>query len=106
MDEQIIAVFCLCDDLLKVRRHREDPQRRMTDAEVMTTALVAARFFGGNVEHARRMLDTPLYIPGMLSKSRLNRRIHALEAGSSHCSSISPKTASTTTIKANTSSTS
>jgi hypothetical protein len=31
----------------------------MIDAEVMTTALVAARFFGGNIEHARRMLDTP-----------------------------------------------
>jgi hypothetical protein len=80
MDEQIIAIFCLCDDLLKRQRHREDPQSRMTDAEVMTTAIVAARFFGGNAEHARRMLDAPRYIPGMLSKSRLNRRIHALEA--------------------------
>ena len=80
MDEQIITIFCLCDDLLKERRHRDDPQSRMTGAEVMTTALVAARYFGGNVEHARGMLDTPQYIPGMLSKSRLNRRIHALEA--------------------------
>ena len=80
MDEQIITIFCLCDDLLKERRHGDDPQSRMTGAEVMTTALVAARYFGGNVEHARGMLDTPQYIPGMLSKSRLNRRIHALEA--------------------------
>ena len=80
MDEQIITIFCLCDDLLKERRHGDDPQSRMTGAEVMTTALVAARYFGGNVEHARGMLDTAQYIPGMLSKSRLNRRIHALEA--------------------------
>ncbi len=79
MDEQIITIFCLCDDVLKERRHRDDPQSRMTGAEVMTTALVAAHYFGGNVEHARRMLDTPQYIPGMLSKSRLNRRIHTLE---------------------------
>ena len=80
MDEEIVAIFCLCDDYLRSRRRREDAQRRMSDAEVMTTALVAARYFGGNVEHARRMLNAPLYIPDMLSKSRLNRRIHALES--------------------------
>lgn len=79
MDEQIVAIFCLCDDYLRSIRHQEDAQRRMTDAEVMTTALVAASFFGGNVEAARGMLATPFYIPRMLSKSRLNRRIHAVE---------------------------
>jgi len=79
MDEQIVATFCLCDDYLKSIRHQEDAQRKMTDAEVMTTALVAACFFGGNVERSRGMLATPFYIPHMLSKSRLNRRIHALE---------------------------
>ena len=78
MDEEIVAIYCLCDDFLSARRHREDPQRAMSDAEVMTTALVAARFFGGNVEKARGMLHQPRYIPRMLSKSRLNRRIHAL----------------------------
>jgi hypothetical protein len=38
MDEQIIATYCLCDDLLKAIHHREDPQCQMNDAEVMTTA--------------------------------------------------------------------
>jgi hypothetical protein len=29
--------LCLCDDLVQERRHRDDPQSRLTGAEVMTT---------------------------------------------------------------------
>ena len=79
MDDAIITLYCLCDDFLRSARHRDDPQRLMTDAEVMTTALVAALYFGGNLEAARRLLDAPTYIPTMLSKSRLNRRLHAIQ---------------------------
>jgi hypothetical protein len=80
MDEQIIAVFCLCDDLLKAMRHRDDPQCRMNDAEVMTTALIAALEYGGNFEKACRSLGTPPYIPGMLGPSRFNRRLHRIKS--------------------------
>jgi hypothetical protein len=76
MDSQIVAVFCLCDDMLKALDHPEDPQCQMSDAEVMTTALVAALFFGGNLEKARIHLQEDGYIPRMLSKSRFNRRWH------------------------------
>ena len=48
MDTQIVAVFCLVDDILKAMRHREDEQCQMSDAEVMTTAIIAALYFGGN----------------------------------------------------------
>src|ERR671930_1765646 len=51
----------------------------MSDAEVMSTAIVAALYFGGNLERARGLLAQPTYIPRMLSKSRFNRRLHALE---------------------------
>jgi len=78
MDEQIIATYCLCDDLLKARHHHEDPQCQMSDAEVMTTAFTAALFFRGNLESARMMLKQYNYIPHMLSKSRFNRRLHRL----------------------------
>lgn len=40
--------------MLKSFQHRDDPQAQMTDAEVMTPALVAALFFGGNYEKARQ----------------------------------------------------
>lgn len=79
MDEQIIATYCLCDDLLKALHHREDPQCQMNDAEVMTTALTAALFFRGQHESARAMLKQYGYIPQMLSKSRFSRRLHRLK---------------------------
>lgn len=79
MDTEIIAVYCLCDDLLKAMHHVEDRQCRMTDAEVMTTAIVAARYFGGNIELARALLKQRRYMPTMLSRSRLNRRLHRVK---------------------------
>ena len=78
MDGQITALYSLCDDVLKTLHHSEDPQCRMSDAEVMTTAIVAALYFGGNLERARGLLAQPTYIPWMLSKSRFNRRLHAV----------------------------
>ncbi len=48
MDTQIIAIFCLCDDMLKALLYRDDPQSQITAAEVITTAILAALRFGGN----------------------------------------------------------
>ncbi len=79
MDTQIVAVFCLSDDMLKGLHHQEDPQCEMRDAEVMTTAIVAALNFRGNFELARKYLQEEGYIPHMLSKSRFNRRLHRLQ---------------------------
>src|SRR5512147_1923970 len=79
VDGQLVAIYCLCDDLLKALHHREDRQRRMSDAEVMTTASVAALHFAGNLEWALAWLTMTHYIPQRLSKSRFNRRLHALQ---------------------------
>jgi hypothetical protein len=79
MDTRIVAVFCLVDDMMKAMRHREDEQCEMSDAEVMTTAIIAALFFGGNYTHARRLLASQGYIPRMLSKSRFSRRLHRIK---------------------------
>jgi Transposase DDE domain len=79
MDDKIIATFCLCDDLLKTIPHQEDCQCQMNDAEIMTTALIASLFFRGNHESARAMLKQHGYIPHMVSKSRLNRRLHRIK---------------------------
>ncbi|NTW99162.1 MAG: IS982 family transposase [Geobacteraceae bacterium] len=79
MDTQIVAVFCLCDDMLKALNHYEDPQCQMNDAEVMTTAIVAALRFRGNFELARQFLQEEGYIPNMLGKSRFNRRLHRVQ---------------------------
>ena len=78
MQLQIITLYCLCDDFLKARNHRDAPHARMTTAEVLTVAFVASAFFHNNQETSRVFLQTHGYIPQMLSKSRLNRRLHAL----------------------------
>jgi hypothetical protein len=78
MDSRIVAVFCLCDDMLKAMQHHEDQQCQMSDAEVMTTALIAALHFRGNFESARHLLHEQGYMPTMLSRSRFNRRLHRL----------------------------
>jgi hypothetical protein len=70
--------YCLYDDLLKAMNHFEDPQCQMSDAEVMTKALVAVMFFGGNHEGAHGFLQDTGYTPRMLTKSRFNRRWHRL----------------------------
>jgi hypothetical protein len=80
MDDKIIALFCLCDDLLKAMHHQEDRQCQMNDAEIMTTAFVAALFFRGNHESARTLLKQYGYIPPMVSKSRFSRRLHRIKA--------------------------
>ena len=80
MDEQIVAIYVMVDELLQSIRHYEDEQCRMSDAEVMTTAIVAVFFFGGNYEAARRLLAEPQYIPRMLGKSRFNRRLNRVKS--------------------------
>ena len=78
MDTQIIVVFCLCADMLKSLHHYEDAQCQMSDAEVMTTAIVAMLYFKGNFCLASRFLYDGKYIPKMLGKSRFNRRLHRI----------------------------
>lgn len=75
---EIVTIYCLCDDFLRAWGHTDDPQARMTTAEVMTVVLAAAALFGGNQERCRRFLKEHGYIRRMLSRSRLNRRWHEI----------------------------
>ncbi len=78
MDTQIVVVFCLCDDMLKALHQQEDPQRQMTDAEMMMTAIVAMLYFGCNFRFASQYICEHGYIPNMLSRSRFYRRLHRI----------------------------
>ncbi len=78
MDLTIVAVYTICDDLLILNGHRTDPQAKMSDAEVMTTAIIAAGFFGGNHQRTCSVLKLLGYIPNMLGHSRYNRRLHRI----------------------------
>lgn len=78
MQERILTMYCLYDEFLTATGWVDLPGTVMSTAEVMTTALVAADVFGGCFERRRAFLATQGYIPQMLSKSRFNRRLHAL----------------------------
>lgn len=79
MDTQIVVVFCLVDDMLKGFHHQEEQQCVMGDAEVMSTAIIAALYFGGNYTQSCKLLQSQGYIPRMLSKSRFSRRLHLIK---------------------------
>ena len=76
MHLQMITIYCVCDDFLKAKGHKDHEQTQMTSAEVMTTLLVACWFFGGNLPCACAFLEEGKFISTMLSESRLNRRLH------------------------------
>lgn len=82
MDTEVTTIYCITDDWLQARRHQESSQRKVTDAEVIaeviTVAIAAARFFKGNFEKAWRWLVEGGYMTRRLSRSRFNRRLHAV----------------------------
>ena len=81
MREQTIAMHCLLDDLLTLTRpswaRPADPRRRLSGAQVLTTALVAARLFGGNFVLARHHMQAH-WGQRKLDKSGFTRQLHAL----------------------------
>jgi hypothetical protein len=65
MEDTIITTYYLCEQFLKTLGHRDDQQVRLSTAEVMCSALVAAAFFGANIEKARTFLDEYGYRQGV-----------------------------------------
>ena len=76
--DKIIGIFCFIDDLLKNSHHYEDSRRRVSDSEIITTAVVSSLYFGGHQDNARQFMKITGLVPAMLDKSRFNRRLHAL----------------------------
>ena len=78
MYDRTVAIYCFVDDLLKAMRHAQDSRTEFSDSEVITTALVAMLYHGGNFERARSFLHTSGMMPRMLSRSRFSRRLSRL----------------------------
>ena len=72
----VTATYCLADDFLLDLGHREPPERAVSDAEILTVALVAARAYDGNSEAAWRFLLDHGYMRRRLSRGRFNRRLY------------------------------
>jgi hypothetical protein len=78
MLNETIAVYAIIDDLLKAIGHHEDCRRDMSDAEIITTVIIAGMFFNGNHSKACNYMKDYNFIPSMLEKSRFNRRLHGI----------------------------
>ena len=79
-NDKIIGIYCFVDDLLKGIGHLEDNRRKVSDSEIITTAIVSALYFGGHLDNARHMMQMTGMNPVMLDKSRFCRRLHALDS--------------------------
>ena len=79
MINNIVSIYVFIHEVLKQLRHLEDKKRKMNDAEILTTAIVAAYYFGGHIDKARMFMASHKLVTHMLDKSRYNRRLHAIE---------------------------
>ena len=77
-EDKIIRIYCIIDDILKGVGHQEDNRRKLSDSEIITTALVSALYFGGHLDNSRGFMKMTKLVPDMLDKSRFNRRLHQL----------------------------
>ncbi len=77
MTDYTIAIYCFIDDFLKASKTKQDVRRKISDAELMTTALLSARYFYGNLVSARQYMEQH---HGMkkLDKSNFIRHLHRL----------------------------
>ena len=76
-DSYIVTAFVVLDDLLKAYDYEEDSRAQSSAAEVLTVAVVAAKYFQNHHERALVLLRQLGYVR-RLSISRFNRRLHAL----------------------------
>jgi hypothetical protein len=79
MTDYAIAIYCFLDDFLQRTTPRLDQGRKLSDAQLMTTALVAAGFFYGNLATAMKYMHQHHGF-AKLDKSGFNRHLHRLEA--------------------------
>lgn len=73
-----VAIYITISDMLQAMHHKEDAQRRIDDATIITTLIISSRYFGGNIQNTLSYMKSH-HCPGMLSKSQFNRRMHHIK---------------------------
>ncbi len=74
----IITVFLIIDEVMERLDHRSHVLAKVPDAEILTIAVVAAKYFHNHHERAVCIMRDVGYLSGRISVSRFNRRLHAL----------------------------
>jgi len=76
--EHIIGIYVVIDETMRALGHTSHPLAGVSDAEVLTVAVVAAAFFGNHHARALAILRATGYLSRALTASRFSRRLHAL----------------------------
>ena len=79
-DASIVTIYVVIDETMQTLGHQSHRLATLSDAEVLTVAVVAAHTFGNHQRRALDMLYALGYLSTHLSPSRFNRRLHALAA--------------------------
>ncbi len=74
----LVTVFEIVDTLMVQLEHPTHPLAHVPDSEVLTVAVVAAKYFQNHHERALAVMQATQYLSDTLSTSRVNRRLHAL----------------------------
>ena len=78
MEMYATVVYVIADEVLRILKVNDDPQSKMSNAEIITFAIFSAKFFSGNFRMGRYMCKRLGLFPHLLSNSRINRRIHKI----------------------------
>jgi hypothetical protein len=78
MLDEIIVIYCICDEVWKVFGLQDDLQCKMTSPEVMAFSIISALYYGCNYHCTRLISNVLRYFPKILSLSQLVRRIHKI----------------------------
>lgn len=76
LHDKVIGIYCLVDDILKGVHYYEHRERKVSDSEIITTAIVAALYFKGNQSNAINYMRSHKMAPAMIGKSGFNKRLH------------------------------
>jgi len=71
MIEKFIAIYVFIDDIMIEIGHKEPINRNSSDSELIAVALLAAKYFHGNIDHAISFLRVPICFPECSAKVAL-----------------------------------
>ena len=71
MKDKTCAIYVLLDDIMIACGHKEPVNRNTYDCEIITTALIAANYFHGHIDHAICFVKGSVLMPHISVKADL-----------------------------------
>ncbi len=78
METYATTVYVISEEILRILGIKDDPQSQMSNAEVITFAILSAKYVSCNYKMSRYLCKRLRLFRAILSNSRLNRRIHKI----------------------------